>query len=231
MDDPLLVRGLERLGDLLRDRQRLVDRNRALCNSVGERRPLDQLHHERTDAVGLLQAVDLRDVRMIQRRQRLGFALEARQPLGICAKASGRTLIATWRPRFVSVARYTSPMPPTPIWAVISYGPRRVPAVRATAGGCDYRRCCGESGYVTSNADLAIHATPCRWKYTCRLFINRVAAICKRAVVNRLADGSPAANGSCPDRRERRARSPRTRHRHTRARFSSSTDAEQTRRK
>jgi hypothetical protein len=29
--------------------------------------------------------------------------------------------------RFVSVARYTSPMPPTPIWAVTSYGPRRVP--------------------------------------------------------------------------------------------------------
>ena len=70
---------------------------------------------------------------------------------GSCAKASGRILIATCRPRLVSVARYTSPMPPTPIWAVISYGPRRVPAVRATASGCDYRRCRGESGYVTGN--------------------------------------------------------------------------------
>ena len=31
MDDPLLVRGFERLGDLLRDRQRFVDRDRALA--------------------------------------------------------------------------------------------------------------------------------------------------------------------------------------------------------
>jgi hypothetical protein len=44
MDDPLLVRGFERLGDLLRDRQCLVDWNRALSNSVGERRPFDQFH-------------------------------------------------------------------------------------------------------------------------------------------------------------------------------------------
>ena len=35
-------------------------------DTVGERRPLDQFHHERTDTVGLLQAVDLRDVRMVQ---------------------------------------------------------------------------------------------------------------------------------------------------------------------
>ena len=54
----------------------------------------------------------MRDVGMIQRRERLGFALESREPLGIRANASGRTLIATSRPRFVSRARYTSPMPP-----------------------------------------------------------------------------------------------------------------------
>ena len=30
--------------------------------------------------------------------------------------------MATARFRFVSVARYTSPMPPTPSWAPISYG-------------------------------------------------------------------------------------------------------------
>jgi hypothetical protein len=39
--------------------------------------------------------------------------------------------MATARFRFVSVARYTSPIPPTPICAVTSYGPRRVPGVRA----------------------------------------------------------------------------------------------------
>ena len=34
MDDALLVRRFERLGDLLRDRQRLVDGNRALCDPL-----------------------------------------------------------------------------------------------------------------------------------------------------------------------------------------------------
>ena len=48
MHDPLLMRGFERLGDLPRDGQRFIDRNRALRDSVGERRPLDQLHHQRT---------------------------------------------------------------------------------------------------------------------------------------------------------------------------------------
>ena len=47
MDDALLVRRFERLGDLLRDRQRLVERNRPLRDAVGQRRPLDQLHHQR----------------------------------------------------------------------------------------------------------------------------------------------------------------------------------------
>ena len=42
MDDALLVRRLERFGDLPRDRQCLIDRNRALRDPVGERRPLDQ---------------------------------------------------------------------------------------------------------------------------------------------------------------------------------------------
>ena len=41
MNDPLLMRGLQRLRDLLGDRQRLVDRDRALGDSVRQRRPLD----------------------------------------------------------------------------------------------------------------------------------------------------------------------------------------------
>ena len=66
MDDPLLVRRLERLGDLLRDRQRLVDGNRPPRDPIGERRAFDQLHHQRVHAAGILEAVDLRDVRMIE---------------------------------------------------------------------------------------------------------------------------------------------------------------------
>ena len=63
--------------------KRLVERNRTLRNPVGERRPFDQFEHERADAVRFFQAVDRADVRMIQRREDLGFPLKARQAIGI----------------------------------------------------------------------------------------------------------------------------------------------------
>src|SRR5205807_6883490 len=44
--------------------------------------------------------------------------------------AEGRTLIATSRFNRASRARYTSPMPPEPMAARISYGPRRAPGAR-----------------------------------------------------------------------------------------------------
>ena len=47
MDDALLVRRLERFGDLPRDRQRLIERNRSARDPIGERRALDQLHDQR----------------------------------------------------------------------------------------------------------------------------------------------------------------------------------------
>ena len=46
MDDPLLVGCFEGFGDLLRDGQCLVERNRSLCDTVRKRRPRDQFHHE-----------------------------------------------------------------------------------------------------------------------------------------------------------------------------------------
>ena len=58
---------------------------------------LDEFHHEPSDAIALLQAVDGAMLRMIQRGEDFGFALESRQPLWVCRKASGRTLIATCR--------------------------------------------------------------------------------------------------------------------------------------
>ena len=57
MDDALLVRRFERLGDLPRDRQRLVERNRPARDAVGERRPFDQLQDERrATPVGCLRS-------------------------------------------------------------------------------------------------------------------------------------------------------------------------------
>src|SRR5262249_31074773 len=49
-------------------------------------------HDERTDAVGLLESVDLRDVRVIQRRQQPGFALEPCDPIRIGRNGTGQDL-------------------------------------------------------------------------------------------------------------------------------------------
>src|SRR5437773_10871808 len=48
------------------------------------------------------------------------------------ANSAGRILMATARSSRVSRARYTSPIPPAPMGATISYGPRRVPEVIVT---------------------------------------------------------------------------------------------------
>src|SRR5262245_66596078 len=61
------------------------------------------------------------------------------------ANTSGRILIATSRPSRLSRARYTSPIPPAPREAVISYEPNRVPAGRVRRR--DYM---DESGLVPS---------------------------------------------------------------------------------
>src|ERR1700693_3466777 len=51
------------------------------------------------------------------------------------ASSAGSTLIATSRRSLGSFARYTSPIPPAPMGARISYGPSREPAVRDTLAG------------------------------------------------------------------------------------------------
>src|SRR5215472_2895667 len=50
---------------------------------------------------------------------------------------SGSTLIATSRFRLLSLARYTSPIPPAPSGATISYESSRVPTA-SDIGGADY---------------------------------------------------------------------------------------------
>jgi hypothetical protein len=69
---------------------------------------------------------------MIQRREHFRFTLEPRQPIGFTRQRVGKDLDRDGRFRLVSVARYTSPMPPTPMNAEISNEPRRVPGVSAT---------------------------------------------------------------------------------------------------
>ena len=84
---------------------------RAARDPIGERLPFDQFEDERPDRqpesadTELVETVDRRDVRMIERCQDLRFAFEPRQPLRIDANASGRIFSATSRCRRVSRAR------------------------------------------------------------------------------------------------------------------------------
>ena len=102
MNDPLLVRGFEGLGDLLRDRRYFVDRHSGLPrrsarrakagNALREIVALDQFHHQGQRATGAFKAVDGRDVGMIQGRERLRFPLEAGKALGILSERIGQHL-------------------------------------------------------------------------------------------------------------------------------------------
>ena len=64
------MRGVQGVGKLPGDRDRLVQRERSARDALGERLPLDQLHHERANAVRFFDLVDLRDVGVIEREPR-----------------------------------------------------------------------------------------------------------------------------------------------------------------
>ena len=105
MDDALLVRRFERLGDLPRNRHRLVQRQRPAGDPIGQRLALDQFEDQRMRLAAVLEPVNRADVRMVERGQHLRFALEAGQAFGIGREGSGRIFSATSRLSFVSRAR------------------------------------------------------------------------------------------------------------------------------
>ena len=92
MDDSLVVCGQERLADLFRNRACFVPRHRSSRDPLGQRRPVDQLHDQRMDAARVLEPVNVRDVGVVERREHLRFAMEARQSLGIVGEEIGQDL-------------------------------------------------------------------------------------------------------------------------------------------
>ncbi len=83
MDDAGLVRVFERRRQLQRDVHHVLIRHRTAREAVGERGPVDELHDQGKAAARFLDPVNLRDVLMIERGERLRFAFEARQILGV----------------------------------------------------------------------------------------------------------------------------------------------------
>ena len=74
MNDAALVGDFKRLGDLPGNRQRFIERNWAGSNAIGERWAFDEFHHQRANAIGLFKPIDRGNVRMVERREHLGFA-------------------------------------------------------------------------------------------------------------------------------------------------------------
>ena len=85
------MRRFERVRDLFRDRERVVDRDRSAGDALRQVLALDQFHHQRSYVVSalsrtLFEPVDGGDVRMIQRGKRLRFTRESRQAVRIVRK-------------------------------------------------------------------------------------------------------------------------------------------------
>jgi hypothetical protein len=100
MDDTLLVRRFERLGDLFRNGQRFFDRQPfcpqpfALCSlpfdPFRQCRPFDELEHEGVLLAAVFEAVDRSDIRVIEGGEHLRFAPEARETIRIARKRVGQ---------------------------------------------------------------------------------------------------------------------------------------------
>jgi hypothetical protein len=77
--DPARVGGVERVGDLDRQREQRGHWHRTAVDRLLQRLSLEKLGHHVGPAVVDADVVDREDVRMIQRRGRAGFLVESRE--------------------------------------------------------------------------------------------------------------------------------------------------------
>src|SRR5215471_11152075 len=85
MNDAGAMGLVERIGDLGAECEYLVERQRSarLLDSIRERLTLEVLHHDVVDAVLRADVVDGADVWMLERGNRVRFALKPRAHFGI----------------------------------------------------------------------------------------------------------------------------------------------------
>jgi hypothetical protein len=92
VDDVSLVSGFQSFGNLKRDPKIFFKRHGAAGDPFRERFAVDILQHESQTAAGFLHSMDRRNVRVIQSRQHLRLAREARQAFGIALNRFGKNL-------------------------------------------------------------------------------------------------------------------------------------------
>jgi hypothetical protein len=81
VDDALLVGRGQSVREGRSDRHQALDRHPALGDELVERLPLDELHGQEVDALGLLDGVHGDDAGVVEGGERLRLALEALEPL------------------------------------------------------------------------------------------------------------------------------------------------------
>ena len=86
MNDSLLMRRLQRRGNLLENLQRLLDRQGTLLEPLGKVLALDQFQDQEPEALVLIESVDRTDVRMIELGQCLGLPFKPGQAFGVLGK-------------------------------------------------------------------------------------------------------------------------------------------------
>ncbi len=86
MDDPLLVSGFQRFGDLQGNGKSFLQRNRTPGDPLGEVFAFHQFHHQCSLTVGFLQPVDGGNVGVTERGQDLRLAAESTHSLAVTGK-------------------------------------------------------------------------------------------------------------------------------------------------
>ena len=114
MDDAARVRRDERVRDGDGNPERLVQPHPLAWNERIQALAADVLHHDEVVPVGRLDLVNRDDVRVVRADAACASCTKRRRRF-VRQRSAGRTLMATSRPRRVSRARYTSPMPPAPM--------------------------------------------------------------------------------------------------------------------
>ena len=87
MHDAAFMGSIERIGNLDSDMPRFLEGKRALREPRLERRAFDDLHDDDLSRADAFEAVNARDVRMIERGEHLRFAGESRDAIRVVEKA------------------------------------------------------------------------------------------------------------------------------------------------
>jgi hypothetical protein len=92
VNDAFRVRGIQSVGNLDSEGENQVRLHRAIADAVLQRHAVQKLHGDEGSPVRLVDLVDSADVRVVQRRRSLGFALESAESLRVVGEFVGKKL-------------------------------------------------------------------------------------------------------------------------------------------